>query len=506
MINRILVVGGGTAGFMSALTLKTALPQLDVQLVHSSEIGVIGVGESTTVPVASHLHNYLAAEPSEFYREVSPVIKRGIRFLGGPRSWFDYSFLFQFDVLYAGLPKIAGYYVYDDDNQDIGQGTALMSRNKAFTRGSNGAPVVTRSFAYHLENRAFVGWLEKLALRVGVSVMDANVTGVSQDERGVSGVHLSDGRMLAADLYVDCSGFRSLLLGKTLGEPFIPFKSSLYCDRALVGEWPRTDEPIQPYTLAETMDCGWCWRIDHDTVISRGYVYSSSFLADADAEQEFRVKNPKLGNTRIVHYRTGRFARAWVKNVLAVGNANGFVEPLESTGVGSLCFALQVAVAVLVDSGCDPAPSMSGLFNLSNGRNWDSIRAFLALHYKFNTRLDNAFWRECREKADLAGAEPLVEYYQENGPSALFKIGLIDKYDIFSAEGYLAMLIGMKLPCRHSYAASAGERETWSKIRRLHAQKADEGLSNREAMAMLKNPQFAWDPAFYKPPGQPSRR
>ena len=105
------MVGGGTAGFMSALTLKTLLPKLDVQLVHSSEIGVIGVGESTTVPVVLHLHDHLGAEPSEFYREVSPVIKRGIRFLWGPRAWFDYSFLFQFDVLYAGLPKIAGYYV-----------------------------------------------------------------------------------------------------------------------------------------------------------------------------------------------------------------------------------------------------------------------------------------------------------------------------------------------------------------------------------------------------------
>ena len=198
-------------------------------------------------------------------------------------------------------------------------------------------------------------------------------------------------------------------------------------------------------------------------------------------------------------------SRSWVKNVLAVGNANGFVEPLESTGVGSLCFALQVAVALLVDCDCDPAPSVKGLFNLRNGLNWDWIRAFLALHYKFNTRLDNAFWRECREKADLAGAEPLVEYYQENGPSSLFKIGLIDKYNIFQAEGYLAMLIGMKLPCRH-YAASAGERKTWSKIRQLHARKAADGLSNREAMAMMKNPQFAWDPAFYQPPRQPSRR
>jgi tryptophan halogenase len=222
-------------------------------------------------------------------------------------------------------------------------------------------------------------------------------------------------------------------------------------------------------------------------------VYSSSFLSDADAEKEFRVKNPKLGDTRMVHYRTGRFARAWVKNVIAVGNSNGFVEPLESTGVGSLCFALRVAVSLLIDCGCDPAPSVRALFNLRNGRNWDCIRAFLAMHYKFNTRLDNAFWRECREKADLAGGEPLIEYYQENGPSALFKIGLIDNYDNFGAEGYLAMLIGMKLPCRH-YPISVGERETWSKIRQLHAAKADEGLSNREAMAMMKDPQFAWDP------------
>ncbi len=151
----------GTAGFMSALTIKTALPKLDVQLVHSSEIGVIGVGESTTLSLVLHLHKYLGAEPSEFYREVNPVIKRGIRFLWGQRPWFDYSFSFQFDVLYAGLPKIAGYYVVGGDNQDVGQGTGVgcraTRRSRAAVTRFGGQQILRISPGISRSSR----WLEK---------------------------------------------------------------------------------------------------------------------------------------------------------------------------------------------------------------------------------------------------------------------------------------------------------------------------------------------------------
>ncbi len=157
----------------------------------------------------------------------------------------------------------------------------------------------------YIENEKFVGYLERYATKIGVITEDDTVEHVPQDE-GVAGLKLASGRTITADLYADCSGFVSLLLEKTLGVPFHDFKRTLYNDRAVVGGWLRTDEPIQPYTTAETMNSGWCWRIDHEGHINRGYVYSSDFISDEDATAEFTAKNPKVMKTRIVRFRVGR--------------------------------------------------------------------------------------------------------------------------------------------------------------------------------------------------------
>src|SRR5262249_35835047 len=156
---------------------------------------------------------------------------------------------------------------------------------------------------------------------------------VEQDEHCITGLKLASGRSRDADLYVDCSGFRSVLLSEALGEPFVNFSSTLYCDRALAGGWDRTTERIKPYTTAETLDAGWCWQTEHPNRIIRGYVYSSAFISDEDAEREFRSKNPKIEKARLLKFPSGRYRNSWVKNVVAIGNASGFVEPLEATSL-----------------------------------------------------------------------------------------------------------------------------------------------------------------------------
>src|SRR6185295_11334759 len=194
------------------------------------------------------------------------------------------------------------------------------------------------------------------------------------------------------DFFIDASGFRSELLGRTLEEPFVSFASSLYCDRAIVGGWDRTDEPILPYTTAETMDAGWCWQIEHEKWINRGYVYSSAFLRDEVAREELLRKNPKVeGEPRLVTFRSGRYQRLWVGNVVAVGNAAGFVEPLEATALQVICVEASTLTDSLLDSLSTPTPTLIQLYNEYNTRAWDDIRDFLAVHYKFNTRLDSPF-------------------------------------------------------------------------------------------------------------------
>jgi tryptophan halogenase len=374
-----------------------------------------------------------------------------------------------------------------------------MTHDRVFFRNVDGTPSIGVDAAYHIENRQFVGFLESIAAKLGVRVVDDTVLEVQQDEAGISGLLLKTGRMETAELYIDSSGFASVLLGKTLREPFIGFTRTLFCDRAVVGGWKRTREPIKPYTVAEGMNAGWCWRIDHEHLINRGYVYSSAFISDEEAEREFRSKNPEIQTTRIVKFITGRYERAWVKNVVAIGNSCGFVEPLEATSLGVICDESDMLARSLKDCKFTPTPTLRRQFNQRFARRWADIRQFLALHYKFNTSFDTDFWRECREDTDLsdAGAE-LVEYFQENGPSLTHRDTLLDPLSQFGLEGYWTLLIGQKIPYQRPYAPSLLEHYTWHRIQQTLKSKAMAAFSVKEALAAIRSPDFRWPPELYK--------
>jgi tryptophan 7-halogenase len=497
MIQRTLVLGGGSAGFLAAISLKKKIPDLQVTVVRSREMGVIGVGEATTFAFPNYLHGRLRIDPGEFHRQAQPTWKLGIRFLRwGPRRHFDYTFRPQISSRWENLPRPNGYYCYEDfEYADLFP--ALMSHDRAFLRNQYGGPHIGTDVAYHIENRTFVAYLEAYAARLGIDVQDDLVAEVKQDEGGVAGLLLKSGRTETADLYVDCSGFASLLLSKTLHEPFISFKPTLFNDRAVWGGWERADEPIRPYTTAEAMDAGWCWRIDHEFLIHRGYVYSSAFLSDDEAEREFRSKNPKVGVTHAVRFVTGRYERSWVKNVVGIGNASGFVEPLESTSLGVICDESDSLVNSLLECGRRPTPTVVRQYNKRFGMKWDHIREFLGVHFKFNTGLDTPFWRECRARCDLGGAAEVVEYYRENGPGTYHKLTLLDRLSQFGLEGYWTLLIGQKVPYQEPYVPSRQERETWRQIQQAFKAKAEAGVSVKEALTLVRSPAFHWPPTLY---------
>lgn len=495
-IRSVIVLGGGSAGFIAALTLKAKHPNLSVTVIRSKEIGIIGVGEGTTPAVPTHLHGYIGLDSTEFYKKAQPTWKLGIRFLWGPRPHFDYTFGRQCDWKYHALPRNNAFYC-NEEFQYADMLSALMSHNRVFMRQKSGFPLVRRVFGYHIENEKFVGVLESNAGKYGVEVMDDTVEEVMQDENGVTGLRMKSGATLKADLYVDCSGFRSVLLHQTLGEPYISFKSSLFCDRAIAGGWDRTDEPVKPYTTSETMDAGWCWQIEHLTRIIRGYVYSSDFISDADAEREIRAKNPKLGDLRVVKFPSGRYRDSWVKNVIAVGNASGFVEPLEATSLAIICSESRHLSETLKDCHYKVTPSMKKSYNIFANRAWDNIRQFLALHYKFNNRVDTAFWKACLEKTDLCDAAGITEYYQENGPSTHCRNTLLKTTDMFGMEGYLTMFTGMKVPHKFKYEPSTSELRVWNWIRARYRAKALAAMPIPQAYRAVTSPAWKWNPNFY---------
>ena len=449
MIKSVVIFGGGSAGLMAALAIKRTIPQVDVHVVRSPDIGVIGVGESTTPQLAAFLFDFLKLNRKRFFALAKPTFKIGIHFLWGPRSAFEYSFDFQLDAQYGDLSRPNGYYC-QDEFQDVCVNSALMSEGRAFTAQPGGAPDIADFMALHLFNPLFVTTLEAFAVERGVRFTDARVADVRLGEEGVHALVLEDGRQISADLFIDSSGFKSELLGRALKTPYISYANSLYCDRSIVGTWDRTDEPIDPYTVAETMEAGWCWRIDHEHAVNRGYVYSSRFLTDDEARAEFQRKNPKARIwDRVIKFNSGRLRHCWVKNVIGIGNAVGFVEPLEATALMIAASQIQTMCDVLVHAQLQPAEQMISLYNQIFNEAWDHIRDFLAIHYRFNTRLQNKFWTTCCNEANVSPIQPLIDFYKENGPTGLSRHLLNSTFGgktQFGIEGFLTLLVGMKVP------------------------------------------------------------
>lgn len=494
MIRNVLILGAGSAGLLAAITLRKKLPGLTVRVVRSSDIGVIGVGEGTTPAFPAHLFDYLGLDVARFFREAEPTWKLGIRFLWGPRDYFDYTFHNQFEGRWSNLSREPGFYA-DQDFRGADVPSALMEAGKAFLRKPQqaGDPDMNMKVAFHIENLKLVATLEKIAGELGVTFLEGKVSGVERGPAGLAALRLDDGQRLEADFFVDCSGFRSELLGRELAEPFVNYDRSLFCDRAVIGGWDRTTEPILPYTTAETMEAGWAWQIEHEHHINRGYVYSSQAISDEAANEEFHRKNPKAsGSPRVVKFRSGRYRRMWVDNVVAIGNAAGFVEPLEASALMAVTDQCKKLVEMFESSTLRPTESLRNLYNHLAGGSFDTIRDFLALHYKLNTRLDNAFWSHCREHTELGGLAPLVEFYRENGPIILGTYSLPQFVDPYGLEGYLVMLIGNRAPFRARHQPTPGEMASWDQIRASLIEQANQGMSVAETLRLIRSPQWRW--------------
>ena len=502
MIKNLLVLGAGSAGLIAAISLKRKLPQLAVRVVRSPELGVIGVGEGTTPNFPKHIFDFLGISRKRFHELAEPTWKLGIRFLWGPRGRFDYTFDQQLDKQWSDLPAPNGYYC-DEDFRCASVPAALMAHGRAFPRQPDGCPDIQSWHAFHIENQKFVSVLELVARENGVEIIDGKVTGSERGAAGIAAVHLEDGRRFEADFFVDASGFRSELLGKALEEPFVSFDRALFCDRAVVGGWARTDEPILPYTTAETMDAGWAWQIEHEHHINRGYVYCSQAISDDAAAGEFLRKNPKAPQApRIVKFRSGCYQRPWVENVVAIGNACGFVEPLEATALMIVCSHTQTLVEFFNRSGLRPTPTLRALYNDLAAQGWTDIRDFLALHYKLNTASDTPFWRQCRADTDVSNIAGLLEFYAENGPTGFCRYRLPRSENDFGIEGFLVMLVGNRVPYAARHTPAAAERAVWERHRADFIATAQAGLDVRETLAYIRHPGWQWN-ADPGPEGQP---
>lgn len=441
----VIVLGGGTAGYFAAIALKRRYSGLAVTVVEAPDIPIIGVGEATTTLVPPFLFNDLGIDPVELHERVRPTFKLGIAFDWGPARAPRFGYPFgQTEPLAAAthdgslLAQSLSAILMEDDRLPMEEGED----------GSVRSLLPEVKFGYHLDNAPFVAFLAEHARRVGVKHASAEIVRVDTDaaRTRVERLHTGDGRALEADLYVDASGFRSELIGRALGSPFVPFGSSLLCDRAIVGQIPAPDAAIHSYTTAERMDAGWAWDIGVEGSRHRGYVFASAFSSLEAAEAELRRRNPGLGPTWSLSYRSGRHAEAWRGNVVALGNAYGFVEPLESTALHMVILELAWLFAVLGEGAQPTFEVAAETIRRMNGdvaAHWDYLRWFLALHYRLCTRADTPFWRACRSEVDVSGLSPLLEGFRAHGVSADGVQVPLSFDPAFGPNGLMTMVVGL---------------------------------------------------------------
>lgn len=401
----LVIVGGGSAGWMSAAFLDRAfnLPgrrRLPITVVESESIGTIGVGEAT-IPTIAQFTNGLGIDEATLMKRTGATFKHGIEFLAwnspGSRHFHPFEAL-QRHGLNAGPSWLARRHggIAGPFDTESGIQSTLARAGRAPKKMTDPDYAGMVSYAYHLDAEAYGSMLAQIAQLRGVSRVRATVSDVELDENGgVEALVLTDGRRIEGDFFLDCTGFGSVLLGGALRTPYESFADCLLCDRAVAIPRPYlAEEAPQAYTLATAMDAGWMWRIGLQNRLGLGYVYSSRFCSAEEAERYLRkaADIPDDLPARHLEMRPGMPQVSWHHNVVGVGLAGGFIEPLESTGLHMVELALDMLLRYFPLSGINPA--CRDKFNAEMRHHWLELRDFVTAHYCLAKRDDTPFWRE----------------------------------------------------------------------------------------------------------------
>jgi tryptophan halogenase len=468
-VKNILIVGGGTAGWMAATYLAAQLGATGgrVTLVEAPTIPTIGVGEATVPPLVGYLR-VLGISEDEFMRKSHATYKLGIKFIGWHDRSAEDAYWHPFGPVGGnidGMPLFHFWLKSRRAGNAEGAYTsyslqALLGEQEKAPRAAAGStPLYDRGqYAYHLDAGAFAEFLKGEALKRGAHHVADEVTEVVLGERGhIDSVVTKQHGALRADLYIDCSGFRALLAEQALGDPFIDWSSSLLCDRALAAPLPLGPR-TPPYTRATALSAGWVWQIPLTHRVGNGYVYSSKFLGEEAAGRELAAL---LGvgldvlQPRMLKMKVGRRTRCWQGNCIAIGLASGFVEPIESTGI----FIIQRALALLLSyfPDLDFEPHLARRYNERMAATYDEIRDFILAHYVLTRRDDSPFWNAYRNLALPDSLRELLEVYD--------RTGLVEpvEHAMFPAASWYCILAGQRrLP---SGAHAGAELSRFTQVR-----------------------------------------
>ncbi|HET9472679.1 MAG TPA: tryptophan halogenase family protein [Steroidobacteraceae bacterium] len=471
-VKRIVIVGGGTAGWMAAVAIakQAAGAGYSIELIESDEIGTVGVGEATIPPITEFNRN-MQIDENDFMRATQASFKLAIEFVDWYRRGESYIHPFGFyGVQMHGIyfhhfwlrhRMHGGGGVPEVFNQNI-----IASRLGRFGKAppDDPQPIPFMPYAYHFDAGLYARFLRGIAEKLGVKRTEGKIVSVQQHgESGfIESVTLGDGRVVAGDLFVDCSGFRGLLIEQTLKAGYDDWSDVLPCDRALAVPCARIARTT-PYTRATAREAGWQWRIPLQHRTGNGYVYCSQFLSEDEAASLLlsRLDGTALADPRPLRFVAGRRRQVWKKNVIAVGLASGFLEPLESTSI-HLIQSMIARFLFFFPGHCFDQASIDKFNELARDE-MEEIRDFLVLHYTATERDDTPFWRHCRAIPKPDSLRQRWEMYEQAGNI------IIEAGTLFRESSWFAVYDGQGLRPKayHPFADIPSNEELASRFARI---------------------------------------
>lgn len=446
-IGTVVIVGGGTAGWMTAAALAWGFRgRMAVRLIESEQIGTVGVGEAT-IPHIRGFNERLGLDERDFVARTRATFKLGIEFRGWGRPGDSY--IHPFGAYGSAIGGIAFHHLWlrhrlAGDPTPIGDYSlpiVAASLNRFSPPVSDRRSLLsTFSYAYQFDAGLYAAYLREYAERRGVVRTEGKIVHVEASPEGdaVRAVKLADGQVIRGDLFIDCSGFRGLLIEQTLGAGYEDWSHWLPCDSAVAIPC-ETAGPWTPYTRATADAYGWRWRIPLQHRVGNGYVFCSRFL-QADAATDVLLRNLEgrpVGEPRVLRFVTGKRRRQWIGNCVAIGLASGFLEPLESTSIHLIQLAITHLLELFPDGRWDPLDAAE--FNRVMDIEYARVRDFLILHYHATERADTAFWDHCRTMPVPDSLAYSLELFRERGALAAYREGC------FLEPSWIAVYLGQRI-------------------------------------------------------------
>ncbi|WP_140984576.1 tryptophan halogenase family protein [Asticcacaulis tiandongensis] len=476
-IRKVVIAGGGSAGWCAATALTRLLgPLLEVTLVESKDIGIIGVGEAT-VPTIRNFHHLLNIDEKEFMRATNGSIKMAIRFENWAR--LGDSYIHSFGIV-GKSPWMANFHHmwHQANAEGIGGelGEYCLEHEAARAGKFQTGPNAKINYAYHLDTALYGKYLRDLSEKAGVNRIEGTIKHVKQDaETGnITALVLETGETVEGDLFIDCTGMRGLLIEQTLKTGYDDWDHWLANDRAIALQAESTG-PFMPYTEAIAHADGWRWRIPLQNRVGTGLVYSSKTLSDDDAMTRFEglLEGAKLTEPSFIKFRTGRRRKVWNKNVIAFGLSSGFIEPLESTNIHLFHAGITRLVQNFPFAGISDAARNH--FNEVTRHEVEHVRDFVIMHYKLTERDDSEYWRARRDMPVPDTLAERIALYRENAKLYQWND------EVFRIDSWLQVMHGQRL-----------KPERWHHLGRLmtieQMTTALNGLSSNIASTVSKMP------------------